>query len=309
MCDIVFSFCLASSLSRLHSSEALASSSPPPAITCRWGVSNGPWPPLYSTSPLSFSHNKPPALSCRSSDKIIPPLFHLPLLPTLPCGAQAWPRGDRKWVFVTVISLPLPSLFAQRLPSPSSAHTWNGSQIISSTVSVLRQLLSLLVTSITPASDHWSTLSGPSSIIPILPHSGSHHSASGVCPRLTSLLQPISRRIIFLPLVCGGTIGTSRCHSVSHLSQEEETRRWRPSPGSVLAKCMFISDWPDEWEEPSVIPSPRSVCFPLITVPLRSAPHHKPDANRQRRVCVCMCVSLSVFVCVGFMVSVMWGKS
>lgn len=57
-------------------------------------------------------------------------------------------------------------------------------------------------------------------------HSGSHHSASSVIPRLTSLLllvcdsQPISLGIIFLLLVRSGTISTSRCHGVSYLSQQ-----------------------------------------------------------------------------------------
>lgn len=138
---------MASSLSRLHSSEALASSSPLPAITCRWGVSNGPWPPLYSTSPLSFSHNKPPALSCRSSDKIIPSVIP----PSAPSHTSLRCSGMTPWRqemgicdgHFSPLALPLRS-------APSSAHTWNGSQITSSTVSVLRQLLSLLVTSITP---------------------------------------------------------------------------------------------------------------------------------------------------------------
>lgn len=57
-------------------------------------------------------------------------------------------------------------------------------------------------------------------------HSGCHHSASSVSPRLTSLLLlvcdclPISLGVIFVLLVCSSIISTSRCHSVSYLSQQ-----------------------------------------------------------------------------------------
>lgn len=129
---------------------------------------------LSSTSPLSFSHNKPPALSHWSSDKIIPPLFHPPLHSTLP-GSGMTPQRQEMGICNSHFSL-LPCVlvraslaqYVSRL-LPSSAHTWNGSQIISSTLSVVRQLLSLLVTSSPPATAPCSTLSGPSSIISI-PH-------------------------------------------------------------------------------------------------------------------------------------------
>lgn len=58
-------------------------------------------------------------------------------------------------------------------PTPLlSAHTWNRSQINSSTLSAVRQLLSLLVTSSAPATAHCSSLSGLSSIIPVLHTAG-----------------------------------------------------------------------------------------------------------------------------------------
>ena len=44
--------------------------------------------------------------------------------------------------------------------------------------------------------------------------------------------------------------------------------------------------------------SPRSVCFPFITVPLCSAPHKKSDTNRQRRV------YLWVFACLSDLLQV-----
>ena len=176
---------------------------------------------LSSTFPLSFSHNKTPALSHWSSDKIIPPLFppstpsHTSWLKHDPAAAG---NGHLQHSFLSLARCLFRTICSPRLPS--STHTWNRSQIISSTLSVVRQLLSLLVTSSPPAAVPCSTLRGPSSIISI-PHAVGATS-SCVSPRVTSLLLLVcnSQPIIPLPLVCSGIISTSRWHSVSYPSQQ-----------------------------------------------------------------------------------------
>ena len=227
--------------------------------------------PFIPPLPFHFLITSPLPSLAGAQTRLSPPLFHLPLLPTLPCGAQAWPRGDRKWVFATVISLPLPSLFAPRL----RAHTLGTGHRSLQAPWVCWGNYSPFWSPPSPlASDHWSTLSGPSSIIPILPHSGSHHSASGVCPRLTSLLQPISRRIIFLPLVRGGTIGTSRCHSVSHLSQRRRQEDGGRDQGAYwLSVCSSQTGSMSERNHPSsrlhalfVSPSSQSLSAQLLII-------------------------------------------
>lgn len=135
---------------------------------------------------LSFSHNKPPALSHWSSDKIIPLLFP----PSTP-SYTSWLKRDpaaagNGHLQHSFLSLP-PWLSCTICLStlPSSTHTWNRSQIISSTLSVVRQLLSLLVTSSHPAAVPCLTLSGTSSIISIPHTQGVTNSC--MSPRLTSL--------------------------------------------------------------------------------------------------------------------------
>lgn len=235
---------------------------------------------LSSTSPLSFSHNKPPALSHWSSDKIIPPLFHLPLRPTLPGGAQAWPRGDRKWAFATVISLSCPHSCSIPLshtvtlaPTPPSKRTHSeqvtdhfkhlecGEAITLPSGHLQRPCHRSLLHS------EWALLRYPHSS-----HSGSHHSASGVRPTThistaAGVRQPISWGIIFLLLVRSGTIGTSRCHSVSYLSQQ---RRQEDGGRDRGAYCLSVCSSPtgslNERSHPSSV---STLClFP---------PHHSPS--------------------------------
>lgn len=50
-------------------------------------------------------------------------------------------------------------------------------------------------------------------------HGGSRHSTGGV-PAAVCDRRPVSLGIIFVLLVCGGIISTSRCHTVSYPSQQ-----------------------------------------------------------------------------------------
>lgn len=152
-------------------------------------------------------------------------------------------------------------------PLPSSAHTWNRSQIISSTLSVVRQLLSLLVTSSAPATSPCSTLSGPSSIIPIL------HTVGVIAPLVVSAYHshlffcwcatvwPISLGIIFLLLVCNWLLSahqgaavlvicrgrgdrkteaeTRGTHRLSVCSSQTGSLNERSHPSSVSTLCLF----------------------------------------------------------------------
>lgn len=172
------------SSSNLHSTELLASLSPPPAIMCSWGVSNGPWlfypPPLpfhfLITSPLPSLTGAQTRLSLRYSTFRSVPHF----LAALRRDPAAAGNGHLQRSF---LSLALSrTLCLSHLPS--SAHTWSRSQIISSTLSVVRQLLSLLVTSSAPAFAPCSTLSRPSSIIPIL------HTVGVITPLAVSAHDP-----------------------------------------------------------------------------------------------------------------------
>lgn len=151
--------------------EMLAPFSALPAIMCSRGVSNGPWLSFPPPFPFHFLITSPPALSHWSSDKIIPLLFS----PSTP-SHTSWLKHDPKeagngHLQYSFLSLALCLSCTICLPPPllPGAHTWNRSQIISSTLSVVRQLLSLLVTSSHPAASPCLTLRGPSSIISI-PH-------------------------------------------------------------------------------------------------------------------------------------------
>lgn len=267
---------------------------------CSRGVSNGPWhsfpPPLpfhfLITSPLPSLTGAQTRLSlCYSTFHSNPHFL-----------AQAWPHGSRKWAFATVISLscPMPPSHNMYLTPPSSAHTWNGSQIISSTLNAVRQLLSLLVTSSPPDTAPCSTLSGPSSIISI-PHSvgvttllvvSAHDSWLYYCRCSTAHLSAWKSSFC-----CWSAAVLSAHQGATELSvAEQETGRWRPRPGNVLPKCMFISDWLIEWVEPSIIhlhalfvsPSSQPPCAPLLIIIL---------TQTATRVCVfvrvCMCVIYS----------------
>lgn len=127
-----------------------------------------------STSPLSFSHNKPPALftgvqtrlSLRYSTFCSVPHFLMALRHDPTVTGNGHLRRSSLSLALSLAPCLSRTLCLSLLPS--SAHTWNRSQIISRTLSVVRQLLSLLVTSGAPATAHCLTLSGPSSIIPIL---------------------------------------------------------------------------------------------------------------------------------------------
>lgn len=117
-----------------------------------------------STSPLSFSHKSPPH---RCPNEIIPLLFHLPLRPSPPRWCSGLTPQRQKICpgrFAMVISPSRPFSCSVALPHNMFPHTHTGSrsQIISSTLSVLRQLLLLLVT---PANTHRWSLSEPSAVI------------------------------------------------------------------------------------------------------------------------------------------------
>lgn len=109
-------------------------------------------------------------------------------------------------------------------------------------------------------------------------HSGSHRSASSVSPRLTSLLllvcdtQHISLEIIFLLLICGGTISTSRCHGVSYLSQQRRQEDGGRDQGTYcLSVCSSQTGSLNERSHPSSV---STLClFPLhqSPSPLRSS--------------------------------------
>lgn len=255
------------SISHLHSTELLVSLSPLPAIMCSWGGSNGPWlsfpPPLpfhfLITSPLPSLTGAQTRLSlCYSTFRSVP--HFLAALRHDPAAAG---NGHLQRSF---LSLLLHAALAHHFSRPSlGAHT-HLEQVVSSTLSVVRQLLSPLVTSSAPSTAPCSTLSGHLLYYPHPSHSGSRHSASSVSPRLTSLLllmwdsQPISLGSIFLLLVCSGAISASRCHTVSYLSQQrrQEDGGWdrgtyclsvcssqtgslneRSHPSSVATLCLF----------------------------------------------------------------------
>lgn len=153
-------------------STPLAFPSPLPAIMCSWGVFSGPWlsfpPPLPShfliTSPLPSLTGAQTRLSLRYSTFRSVPHF----LAVLRHDPAVTGNGHLQRSFLSLAQCLSHTLRLSPPHLPSSAHTWNRSQIISSTLSVVRQLLSPLVTSSAPATAHCSTLSGPSSIIPIL---------------------------------------------------------------------------------------------------------------------------------------------
>lgn len=182
--------CRPCSLSNLHSTELLVTLSPLPAIMCSWGVSNGPWlffpPPLpfhfLITSPLPSLTGAQTRLSLRYSTFRSVPHF----LAALRHDPAAAGNGHLQRSFLS-LALSLAPCLSRTLclsPFPSSGHTWSRSQIISSTLSVVRQLLSLLVTSSAPAAAPFSTLSGPSSIIPIL------HTVGVITPLVVSAHDP-----------------------------------------------------------------------------------------------------------------------
>lgn len=154
----------------LHSTELLASHSPPPAIMWGWGGSNGPWlsfpPPLpfhfLITSPLPSLTGAQTRLSlCYSTFRSVPHFLVAPRHDPAAAG-----NGHLHHSFLSLAPCLSCTLCISSLPS--SSHTQNRSQIISSTLSVVRQLLFLLVTCSALANVPCSTLSGPSSIIPVL---------------------------------------------------------------------------------------------------------------------------------------------
>lgn len=107
-------------------------------------------------------------------------------------------------------------------------------------------------------------------------HSGSHRSASGVSPRLASLLllacdsQPLRLGIVYVLQVCSRTISTSRCHRVSYLSQQ---RRQEDGGRDQRTYCLSVcSSQPGSLDEGS---HPSSIST-LCSLPL----HHSPSPLR-----------------------------
>lgn len=244
---------------------------------CSRGVSNGPWhsfpPPLpfhfLITSPLPSLTGAQTRLSLRYSTFHSNPHFL----------AQAWPHGSRKWAFATVISLscPMPPSHNMYLAPPSSAHTWNGSQIISSTLNAVRQLLSLLVTSSPPDTAPCSTLSGPSSIISI-PHSvgvttllvvSAHDSRLYYCRCSTAHLSAWKSSF------CCWSAAVLSAHqgAQSYLSQNRRQEDGgRDQAMYCLSVCSSQTGSLNEWSHPSSIST-------LCLFPLHHSPHVRHSSS------------------------------
>lgn len=255
---------------------------------------------LCPTSPLSFPPNRPPVSSCWSSDTIIPPLFQPPLSRR---SSTSWrrsrltPRWQEMAICAARFSL-LPTIGFSP-PTPPFLHARNGSQIISSTFSAVRQLLSPLVTSSAPFHRspfvfEWTFLCYRRS-----PHSRSHRCTASVIRRLTSLLPPL----------CNTQSGESSfcCRSAVALSahqgaivlvvrgrreggQEDGGWVWGPCFLSVCSsRTGFI-----EWEEPSVIRlhalfvSPSSLSLSALLLIIRPT-GTVSDVCASARICVCVC--------------------
>lgn len=190
---------------------------------CSQGVSNGLWCSLPPPFPFYFLITSPLPSLLGAQTRLSLRYFHLPLHPTLP-GSSMTPQQQEMGLFSVHFFFSPLCVFLVTHPLPPSAHTLNRSQIISSTLSVARQLLYLLVTSSLPLCHHFHLRlkSAPPLLSPILHMLGDDSSC--ISTELTSLLLllvchslPIRLTITLLPLVCSGTICTLRCYSVSYL--------------------------------------------------------------------------------------------
>lgn len=178
-------------------------------------------PPVLPPLPLSFSHKKPLALSRRSSDKIIPALFHLLLHPPLLIVAVR--RDPEIRICNSHFSLCVSQAHTLRMGYRSFQAPWGNYSPLWSPPWPLPHF-------------EWSLCYYPHSV-----HSGDR-CYSCVDQRLTSVLpivwdtQPISLHKPAL-LACG-SVSTWRCHSVSYVSLQ---KRQENGGYCYVQKWMFIS--------------------------------------------------------------------
>lgn len=264
-------------LFHLCSMEMLAPFSALPAIMCSRGVSNGPWLSFPPPFPFHFLITSPPALSHWSSDKIIPLLFS----PSTP-SHTSWLKHDPKeagngHLQYSFLSLALCLSCTICLSPPPTRRTHleqvtdhfkhlECSEAITLPSGYLQPpcRLSLLDFERTLLYYLHSSHKGESPVVMLA--QDSHHFQCW-CTTFSLSAQwssPCSWSAEVLSAHQGATVLVI-CRSRTDRKMEAETR------GHITWVHLRLARWISGAIRH---PSPRSVCFSFITLPLSSAPHH-----------------------------------